>query len=94
MTTRRRPPKMRSTAIVISALRNYVPSSEPRCEFRYSERGVPNVRYEAETNNIPWTVDIYMGHFYRAHISGHTGEVFRTIPALLGYLLRSLHVIR
>ncbi len=94
MATRRRPPKMRSLAIVIAALRNYIPSSEPHYEHRCSERGVPNLRYQAETNGISWTVDLYMGHFYRVRIGNQTGEVFRTIPTLIGYLLRSLQIMR
>ena len=66
----RRPlaPKMRSLVIATSALRNCIPSTEPRCEFRRSENGVPNLRYQTETKGIPWTVDIYLGHFYRAQV--------------------------
>lgn len=90
---RSRIPKTQSLVIVTSALRNYIPSTDPTTEMRRSEKGVPNLRYQAETNGVYWSVDIYMGHYYRARVGSGIGEVFRTIPSLLGYLIRTLGIV-
>lgn len=83
---------MRSLVIVTSALRNFIPSTEPNTQFDRSEKGVPFLRYQAETRGIGWSVDIYMGHFYRVRVGSGFGEVKRSIPELLAYLMRKLHV--
>lgn len=92
MNRRSRIPKAKSLVIVLGALRNYIPSTAPLLEERRSEKGVPNLRYSAETNGLPWNVDVYQGHYYRVRVGSKTGEVFRTIPSLLGYLVRNLGV--
>jgi hypothetical protein len=91
---RRRPqaPKTRSVVIVASALRNYIPSTDPIMEWQRSEKGVPYMRYQAETNALPWEVDIYLGHFYRVHVGNGFGEIKRSIPELLSYLARKLGI--
>jgi hypothetical protein len=90
MTSHRRPPKVRSLLIVVGALQANIPSSAPECTLRKSENGVPNVRYAATTKDIPWIVDIYMGHYYRVQVGNNIGEVFRSIPPLLGFLIHQL----
>jgi hypothetical protein len=78
---------------MVATLKARVPSSPPVCTVRKSLKGVPNVRYTAETNGIPWLVDIYLGHFYRVQVGNGIGDTFRTVPSVLGYLLRSLGVV-
>lgn len=55
---RRRPqaPKMRSVVIVMAALRNYIPSTEPHTEWQRSEKGVLYMRYQAGTHGDGWCV--------------------------------------
>lgn len=91
---RRRPqaPKTRSVVIVASALRNYIPSTDPIMEWQRSEKGVPYMRYQADTGQIPWEVDIYLGHFYRVRVGTNFGEVKRSIPELLTCLCRKLGI--
>jgi hypothetical protein len=57
--------------------------------MRESLRHVPNFRIKALTNEIPWVVDVYKGHFYHVTTRGST-EICRTIPALVTYLWRVL----
>jgi len=78
--------------IAVTTLRQTIPSDRPKCAIRESLNGRPNLRYQAETNGLPWTVDIYLGHYYRAHVGSATGEVFRSLPSLIGYLTRTLGV--
>lgn len=92
--TRRAAPRTQSLAIVTQALRTHIPSTPPVCELRRSEKGVPNLRYRAETNGIPWLVDIYLGRLYRVRIGTNPGELQHSIPALLGYLTRNLGIQR
>ena len=87
-----RRPKSKSVLLVTDALRSHIPSDKPVFTMRTSENGRPNVRYQAETNGLPWLVDIYLGHYYRAQVGNGLGEVCRTIPALVGYLKRNLGV--
>jgi hypothetical protein len=91
---RRRPqaPKTRTVVIVTEALRNYIPSTDPIMEWRRSEKGVPHMSYRAETNGLPWGVDIYLGHFYRVRVGTGFGEVKHSIPELMNYLSRKLRV--
>ncbi len=85
-----RPPKVQEMILVAAALRHYIPSTEPHKELRRSQKGVPHLRYSAETNGIPWKVDIYLGQFYRAQVGTGIGDVQRSLPILLGYLHRCL----
>lgn len=59
-------------------------------EFRRSDRGRPNFRLQAETRGLSWNVDIYSGRYFRARVGTETGEIIRTIPALVGHL--NLHL--
>jgi hypothetical protein len=76
--------------MVVGALQANIPSTAPVCTPRKSENGVPNLRYAATTKNVPWIVDIYMGHYYRAQVDNNIGETFRSIPALMGFLIHQL----
>jgi hypothetical protein len=86
----RKPPKMQRLLVVVAALQSNIPSGPPECSMRESFTGTPNLRYAAETNGVPWIVDIYIGNFYRVQVDNQIGEVFRTIPALIGHLTHKL----
>ena len=87
-----RRPKSKNVLMVTDALRSHIPSTVAVFSMRTSENGRPNVRYQAETNSLPWVVDIYLGYYYRVQVGSGLGEVCRTIPALIGYLKRNLGI--
>jgi hypothetical protein len=87
-----RRPRTQSMLLVMYTLRANVPSSPPVCVYRRSESGRLNLRYQAETNGLPWTVDIYQGHYYRARVGSAMGDILRSLPSLIGYLCRYLGV--
>jgi len=93
MKSQLRRPRAQSLLLVVSALRSFIPSVQPVCAFRKSASGRMNLRYQANTNGLPWTVDLYQGHYYRAHVGTGIGEVLRSVPALIGYLKRTLGVV-
>lgn len=77
----------------IAILRQAVPmDAEPVFEWRTSFNGRPNLRVRAVTNRINWIVDLYCGHYYRVQVEDKLGEVWRSIPALVGYLHRHLRI--
>lgn len=82
-------PRARSLFITTAMLR-MIPGTDPTIYMRRSEKGVPNLRYESETNGLQWSVDIYRGHFYRARVGNGIGEVFHNSASVVGYLIRSL----
>jgi hypothetical protein len=87
-------PKAQSLIPVIVALAGGIPADEtPRYEWRLSDQGTPHLRFAATTRNLPWLVDIYSGHFYRAQVGNQLSEVCRSLPSLTGYLLRMLGLI-
>jgi hypothetical protein len=87
-------PKATSIAAVVAALRDRIPIDEsPRLEWRYSDNGQPNLRYQATTRHLPWLVDIYIGHYYRVQVGTQLGDVCRSIPSLIGYLAINLGLV-
>lgn len=85
-------PRIQSVLFVLAALQAHVPCENFRYYWRRSEKGVLNMRCEAETNGLNWIVDIYLGHFYRASVGTETGEVHRSIPSLLGFIRRQVGI--
>jgi hypothetical protein len=86
-------PHPRSLAIVLQSLQTAIPVDQaPVAEWRESFNGNPNLRFSAVTNGQPWHVDLYPGHFYRVQIDSLREEVCRSIPYLIAYLVRHLHL--
>ncbi len=83
-------PRARRVEMVCLALLNHIESSRPDCSWGESLNGTPRMRYAATTKGVDWTVDIYNGHYYRAHVGNGVGDVFRSLPSLIGYLKRRL----
>jgi hypothetical protein len=91
--SRLRYPQAKDIALVIHALRARVPmDAEVETEWRESDKSVPNLRVKASTQEVPWQVDIYSGHYYVARVGGYPSEVLNSIPSLVLYVLRILRV--
>ena len=86
-------PRPQSLVLAIRVITTGVPSDDPPvCTWRMSFSGTPNLRMSATTNGLPWIVDIYTGHYYRVTIGNGVGEVWRSLPALIGHLRKFLGV--
>jgi hypothetical protein len=87
-------PRPQSLVAVIQALRVYIPlDGEPTTAWRWSENGQPNLRFSAATGGLPWIVDIYCGHYYRAAAGNMHSDICRSIPSLIGYLHQHLGLV-
>lgn len=92
--SRPRYPKMKDVALVTRALET-VPKDMPlNGGWRESERGVPNFRLASQTNEIPWTVDIYAGQYYIVRVGSRLSEECGSVPSIILYLHRMLGVRR
>jgi hypothetical protein len=77
----------------IALLRRVIPvDAEPTFEWRTSFSGTPCYRMSAVTQNVQWVVDFYSGHFYRTQLEGSTGEVWRDLRSLAGFLRKWLNL--
>ena len=86
-------PSPRDIAPVMNAVRQYIPMDTPLIYgMRFSlVKHTPNFRLMGVTKEIPWTVDVYRGHFYHVQVEGWS-EQLRSIPILISFLRRHLEV--
>jgi hypothetical protein len=60
--------------------------------WRESDKGVPNFRFQGQTNEVRWTVDIYAGKFFTAQVADRLMEQCDSLQSVLLYLHRMLRV--
>ena len=85
-------PRPRTLLRVAGVLSTSIPSSNPVMNYGQSEKGVPHLRYSAETNSLPWFVDIYSSRYFYVCVGTKTGQILKAIPSLVGYLAQNLGV--
>ena len=86
-------PRPQSLILAHRAICTYVPSEElPVYEWRKSNAGTPNLRISAITNDLPWIVDVYSGHFFRCSVGSQPGSIHKTMLSLVGHLRKALNL--
>jgi hypothetical protein len=85
-------PQPRDVGPVMQALLHYIPTDASPVYGRHeSLKHTPCFRVKGVTNEIPWTVDIYRGHFYHVQVE-EWSEPLRTVPALISFLWKRLSI--
>lgn len=86
-------PHPRDLALVKAVLVNTVPmDSEIQEGWRYSVNNVPNYRFQGQTHELTWFVDVYAGSHFVITVADRLPEICKSIPSTVNYLMRMLSV--
>lgn len=91
---RPRYPKVKDIALVLRQLEVVPKDFAFSTGWRESEKGTPNFRIATQTNQIPWSVDVYAGQYFIVRVGSRLTEECNSVPQIVLYLHRMLGVKR
>ena len=90
--TRQRYPKVKDIGFVHRTLQLIRVDTPITGGWRESEKGVPNFRFQGQSNESRWTVDVYAGDYYIVRVGDRLTEECTSVQSILLYLYRMLRI--